>query len=92
MSFLNSLLDISGDREIDDLTILNPWQAPEIPTLKHTMLDIRAIDKRNVTFIVEIQVQSILFNLTMSHYKFVSSLNFMVTILLRILDSWSSQE
>ncbi|KJU84941.1 transposase [Candidatus Magnetobacterium bavaricum] len=57
MSFLNSVLGLSGDREIDDLTILNPWQAPEIPSLKHTMLDIRAIDKRKVTFIVEIQVQ-----------------------------------
>ncbi|MBF0337213.1 MAG: Rpn family recombination-promoting nuclease/putative transposase [Nitrospirae bacterium] len=57
MSFLNSVLDLSGDREIDDLTILNPWQAPEIPKLKYTMLDIRAIDKRKVTFIVEIQVQ-----------------------------------
>ncbi|MBF0337092.1 MAG: Rpn family recombination-promoting nuclease/putative transposase [Nitrospirae bacterium] len=57
ISFLNSVLDLSGDREIDDLTILNPYQAPEIPSLKYTMLDIRAIDKRKVTFIVEIQVQ-----------------------------------
>ncbi|MBF0318091.1 MAG: Rpn family recombination-promoting nuclease/putative transposase, partial [Nitrospirae bacterium] len=40
-----------------DITILNPWQAPEIPDLKETILDIRAVDKRKVTFIVEIQVQ-----------------------------------
>ncbi len=60
MSFLNSVLDLSGDREIDDLTILNPYQAPDIPNipiLKYAMLDIRAIDKGRVTFIVKIQIQ-----------------------------------
>ncbi|MBF0318125.1 MAG: Rpn family recombination-promoting nuclease/putative transposase [Nitrospirae bacterium] len=57
MSFLNSVLGLRGDREIDDITILNPWQLPELPSLKHTILDIRAIDKRKITFIVEIQIQ-----------------------------------
>ncbi|MBF0342924.1 MAG: Rpn family recombination-promoting nuclease/putative transposase [Nitrospirae bacterium] len=57
ISFLNAVLDLSGDREIGDLTILNPYQAPKIAVLKETVLDIRAVDKRNVTFIVEIQVQ-----------------------------------
>ncbi|KJU82416.1 hypothetical protein MBAV_005390 [Candidatus Magnetobacterium bavaricum] len=57
VSFLNSVLGLSGDREIDDITILNPWQLPELPNLKHTILDIRAIDKRKITFIVEIQIQ-----------------------------------
>ncbi|MBF0343065.1 MAG: Rpn family recombination-promoting nuclease/putative transposase [Nitrospirae bacterium] len=57
ISFLNAVLDLSGDREIGDITILNPYQAPKIGILKETILDIRAVDKRNVTFIVEIQIQ-----------------------------------
>ncbi len=57
ISFLNSVLNLTGDRAIDDITILNPWQAPDIPSLKETILDIRAVDKRKITFIVEIQIQ-----------------------------------
>ncbi|MBF0344492.1 MAG: Rpn family recombination-promoting nuclease/putative transposase [Nitrospirae bacterium] len=57
ISFLNAVLGLIGDREIDDVTILNPYQAPKIALLKETILDIRAIDKRGVTFIVEIQIQ-----------------------------------
>ncbi|MBF0344158.1 MAG: Rpn family recombination-promoting nuclease/putative transposase [Nitrospirae bacterium] len=58
ISFLNAVLDLNGDREIDDITILNPYQAPKIEALKETILDIRATDKRKVTFIVEIQLQN----------------------------------
>ncbi|MBF0592935.1 MAG: Rpn family recombination-promoting nuclease/putative transposase [Nitrospirae bacterium] len=57
ISFLNAVLGLSGDREIGDLEILNPYQVPKIEGLKDTILDIRAVDKRGVTFIVEIQVQ-----------------------------------
>ncbi|MBF0339240.1 MAG: Rpn family recombination-promoting nuclease/putative transposase [Nitrospirae bacterium] len=57
ISFLNSVLDLSGDRVIDDITILNPYQAPDITTLKESILDIRARDKRGIIFIVEIQIQ-----------------------------------
>ncbi|MBF0344248.1 MAG: Rpn family recombination-promoting nuclease/putative transposase [Nitrospirae bacterium] len=57
LSFLNAVLDLRGDREIDDITILNPYQAPKIEALKETILNIRATDKRKVTFIVEIQLQ-----------------------------------
>ncbi|MBF0338472.1 MAG: Rpn family recombination-promoting nuclease/putative transposase [Nitrospirae bacterium] len=57
ISFLNAVLDLSGDREIEDLSILNPYQTPQITILKETILDIRAVDKRGITFIVEIQLQ-----------------------------------
>ncbi|KJU83028.1 hypothetical protein MBAV_004775 [Candidatus Magnetobacterium bavaricum] len=57
ISFLNSVLDLSGDRAIDDITILNPYQTPELPNSKESILDIRARDKRGVIFIVEIQIQ-----------------------------------
>ncbi|KJU86275.1 transposase [Candidatus Magnetobacterium bavaricum] len=57
ISFLNAVLGLSGDREIDDLSILNPYQTPSIEILKETILDIRAVDKRGITFIIEIQIQ-----------------------------------
>ncbi|MBF0608149.1 MAG: Rpn family recombination-promoting nuclease/putative transposase [Magnetococcales bacterium] len=57
ISFLNAVLDLRGDREIGDIEILNPYQMPKMEGLKETILDIKAVDKSGVTFIVEIQVQ-----------------------------------
>jgi predicted transposase/invertase (TIGR01784 family) len=57
ISFLNAILDLTGDKEIEDLEILNPYQTPKIELLKDTILDIRAKDKRGITFIVEMQVE-----------------------------------
>ncbi|MBF0608270.1 MAG: Rpn family recombination-promoting nuclease/putative transposase [Magnetococcales bacterium] len=57
ISFLNAVLGLNGNMEIGEITILSPYQAPKIDELKYTVLDIRAIDKRGVTFIIEIQVQ-----------------------------------
>ena len=57
ISFLNAVLNLHGVHEIADLTILNPYQAPKLAELKYTLLDVRAIDKRGVTFIVEMQIE-----------------------------------
>ena len=59
ISFLNAVLNLQGVHEIADLTILNPYQAPKLAELKYTLLDVRAIDKRGVTFIVEMQVEQV---------------------------------
>ena len=59
ISFLNAVLDLKGTQEIADIEILNPYQAPRLELLKYTLLDLRAIDKRGVTFIVEMQVEEI---------------------------------
>lgn len=56
ISFLNAVLGLSGSYEIDDITILNPYQAPKIELLKESILDVRARNKLGVTFIVEMQV------------------------------------
>jgi len=55
MSFLNAVLDFQGDKEIIEVEILNPYQAPKIEDLKETILDIRATDKLKRNFIVEMQ-------------------------------------
>jgi len=57
IGFLNAVLDLQGDKRIRDVTLKNPWQAPDIPILKETILDIKAVDHRGVTFIVEMQIK-----------------------------------
>lgn len=59
ISFLNAVLDLQGDHEIADLEILNPYQAPKVEILQYTLLDVRARDRRGVTFIVEMQVEQV---------------------------------
>ena len=57
ISFLNAVLDLHAAREIVEIAILNPYQAPKIDLLKETNLDVRAKTKDGVTFIVEMQVE-----------------------------------
>ena len=57
ISFLNAVPDLPGDKRIKDITLKNPWQAPDIAVLKETILDIKAVDHRGVTFIIEMQVR-----------------------------------
>ncbi|MBV6343362.1 PD-(D/E)XK nuclease family transposase, partial [Candidatus Magnetobacterium casense] len=42
ISFLNAVLGLSGDGEIGDIKILNPYQLPKMEGLKETILDIKA--------------------------------------------------
>jgi len=58
ISFLNAVLDLKGSKEIQSLEILNPYQIPHLADLKESSLDVRATDKRGVTFIVEMQMES----------------------------------
>ena len=57
IGFLNAVLDLQGDKRIKEVTLKNPWQAPDLPMLKETILDIKALDHRGITFIVEMQVK-----------------------------------
>ena len=53
IGFLNAVLE----KNIVDVTILNPFQAPKLKDLKDTTLDVKAKDKNGEEFIVEMQVQ-----------------------------------
>ena len=57
IGFLNAVLDLQGEKRIKSVTLKNPWQAPDLPILKETILDIKAVDHRDITFIVEMQVK-----------------------------------
>lgn len=56
ISFLNAVLGLEGENEIDDLEMLTPSQLPPIQYLKLSILDIKAKDKQGTTFIVEMQM------------------------------------
>ena len=55
ISFLNSILDFKNEKTIVDVSLANSYQIPKIPELKETILDIKATNKNNDTFIVEMQ-------------------------------------
>jgi predicted transposase/invertase (TIGR01784 family) len=57
ISFLNNILEFTGtNKEIIDITIQNPYQVPKLKELKETILDIKAVDKRNIHYIIEMQM------------------------------------
>jgi len=55
ISFLNALLDF-GDNPIVNLTIVDPYQAPLVATLKNTYVDIKAYLDNGTQVIIEMQV------------------------------------
>ena len=57
ISFLNSVLDLSGEREVVEVQMADPYQVPRLKHLKETVLDIKATCKSGRKFIVEMQVE-----------------------------------
>lgn len=57
ISFLNAVLGLDEAHAIDAVTILNPYQAPKISTMKTSFVDVKCRDRRGVEFVVEMQVQ-----------------------------------
>jgi predicted transposase/invertase (TIGR01784 family) len=58
ISFLNSIL-YAGELTIQDLTILNPYQAPRIRGVKDTYLDVKAQLSTGEWVIIEMQVLNV---------------------------------
>jgi predicted transposase/invertase (TIGR01784 family) len=59
ISFLNAIVYNEAD-EIQDLTILDPYQAPRIKGIKDSYLDVKATLANGQTVIIEMQVLNIL--------------------------------
>ena len=57
ISFLNSVLDLSGEREVVEVQIVDPYQVPRLKQFKETILDIEATCQSGRQFIVEMQVE-----------------------------------
>ncbi len=56
ISFLNSILELSTQEQITEVTLLNSNQAPHLPDAKETILDVRCHDQTGAEYIVEMQV------------------------------------
>ena len=56
-SFLNALLPLPEGSVIEQLEYLPAELVPEIPVLKHSIVDVRCIDNMGRQFIVEMQMQ-----------------------------------
>ncbi len=57
LSFLNHILGFAGTgKEITAVSLTNPYQVPKLTGLKETILDIKALDKRGIHYIIEMQV------------------------------------
>jgi len=59
ISFLNAVLELPKGKKIKKIEIKNPYQLPEIKDLKSSILDVRATDERDISYIVEMQVEEL---------------------------------
>ncbi len=55
-SFLNALLPLEPGREVVSLEYLPAELVPEVPLMKHTVVDVRCMDNQGRQFIVEMQL------------------------------------
>jgi len=56
MSFLNAMLPLKADAQIESLEYLPAELVPELPILKHSIVDVRCVDTKGRQFIVEMQM------------------------------------
>jgi len=57
ISFLDAVMGLEEERKIKSVVILNPYEAPKIKELKHSFLDVKCTDHRDVHYVVEMQVE-----------------------------------
>ncbi len=57
ISFLNAILKLPKGKRIQTVKILNPYQFPKVNRLKSSILDVRVTDERDISYIVEMQVE-----------------------------------
>lgn len=75
-SFLNALLPLEPDAQIEELEYLPGELVPEIPELRNSIVDVRCIDQKKRHFIVEMQMlwtdsfmSRVLFNASKAYVK-----------------------
>ncbi len=56
ISFLNAVLGLDEAHAIKQVTLLDPYEAPKTKYLRDSFLDVKCLDARGVSFIVEMQV------------------------------------
>ena len=59
LGFLNDVLDLDVPRRITAVSFLPPEQRPKVSELKHSIVDVKCIDARGTTYVVEMQVLNV---------------------------------
>lgn len=59
VALLNDLLELEGEHRIRDLTYLPPEQAPPLPEMKLSAVDVKCRDERGRSYVVEMQVLNV---------------------------------
>ncbi len=59
IDFLNGVLNLTGDKIIEQVDFLNPIQAPKTFGAKQSIVDILCKDARNIRYIVEMQISHV---------------------------------
>jgi predicted transposase/invertase (TIGR01784 family) len=75
-SFLNALLPLEPDAQIEELESLSSELVPEIPEVRNSIVDVRCVDQKKRQFIVEMQMlwtdsfmNRVLFNASKAYVK-----------------------
>ncbi|MGH7599377.1 MAG: PD-(D/E)XK nuclease family transposase, partial [bacterium] len=56
ISFLNAVLGLDAAHAIVEVTILNPYEAPKTKYMRASYVDVKCVDVRGISYIVEMQV------------------------------------
>lgn len=59
LGFLNDLLQLDEDHRITSVTMLPPEQRPKVSELKYSIVDVKCVDARGTTYVVEMQVLNV---------------------------------
>jgi predicted transposase/invertase (TIGR01784 family) len=59
IGFLNDILQLDDAHRITSVTLLPPEQRPKISELKYSIVDVKCIDARGTTYVVEMQVLNV---------------------------------
>jgi predicted transposase/invertase (TIGR01784 family) len=59
LGFLNDILQLDEPRRITSVALLPPEQRPKVSELKYSIVDVKCVDARGTTYVVEMQVLNV---------------------------------
>jgi predicted transposase/invertase (TIGR01784 family) len=59
LGFLNHVLELDEAHQVVSVTLLPPEQRPKVNELKHSIVDVKCVDARGTTYVVEMQVLNV---------------------------------
>lgn len=59
LGFLNDILQLDAAHQIASVSLLPPEQRPKVSELKYSIVDVKCVDARGTTYVVEMQVLNV---------------------------------